>query len=293
MPVKFTLRSTGLKPFLVEDGGLLAQVDIVVKCIVIELWVWKAIWSGLQLVCLVEDVHHFDDSLHYFLLEYLFHNHNRYVELELLHDSSKFLFGQTLGYEFSRESLVCSIWLLPECVMALCEQVNHAFESSIEIEDLHFTHHQKHRVASHRNHMVLRTLIILSFCHVLWDVQENQKLINHYILSSLKVWLFARYVRANFLIKLLHGCRVNSTLTHWVFALLSRALVDEAAWELVEVLEHFIELALCQRVEVLSINWLALGAQDHIGIWLVGLQKLHGLREQGLVILEALKLFSN
>jgi hypothetical protein len=51
----------------------------------------QALSSGLQLVGLVEDVHHFDDRLHDLLLEDLFHDHDCNVELELLDDGAEFL----------------------------------------------------------------------------------------------------------------------------------------------------------------------------------------------------------
>jgi len=142
--IKFSIILFGWIPFLVEDRSLLAEIDIIVESIVIEVWIWKLVFFWLSIVCLIENIHDLNHLLHSFLLEDFLHDNDRDVELESLDHLTEFVLGHAMKNQISWEVNEFFWTLGSEVMMASLWKLHDALEYSIEGEDFHLWSQQQH-----------------------------------------------------------------------------------------------------------------------------------------------------
>jgi hypothetical protein len=81
--VKLLVLFLGLVPLLAVDEGLLLEVYIFVKSIIIELSLLNLHRTASLLVGLLKNIEHFDDIHDHILFEYIFDDHNCDILLKL------------------------------------------------------------------------------------------------------------------------------------------------------------------------------------------------------------------
>ena len=177
MPVELFLASAGEDPFVVENLSLFLQINVIVECIIVKLRIMQSFILGLTLVSLIKDVENFNDSLHDLLLENLVHYHNCNVKLELRNDLSHFILWNAIGDKVCGKACVFAFELRSESVLASRKEFNQPLKDIMEsVKVLHLLQYQELCEASYGHHVVLRTIVILSFRDVLCNFEEQHEL---------------------------------------------------------------------------------------------------------------------
>jgi len=138
MSIKYSIMLFGWSPFLIKDGGLLTKINIIVKCIVIEVWIRQFVILWLSVVRLIENVHDLNNLLHHILLEDLLHDYDSDVKLKSLDYLAELILWHTIHNQISWE-IDKLFWTLGSkvCMTSLGE-FNNALEDTIEGEYFHF-----------------------------------------------------------------------------------------------------------------------------------------------------------
>ena len=84
MSIEVLTSSLGLLPFLIEDGSLFLQINLIVQGIIVEFRISNSLSNRFNRICLIKYIHSRDNHLHHLLIKDLLHDDNAQVALELL-----------------------------------------------------------------------------------------------------------------------------------------------------------------------------------------------------------------
>mmetsp|Transcript_6557 Transcript_6557/g.10533 ORF Transcript_6557/g.10533 Transcript_6557/m.10533 type:complete len:496 (+) Transcript_6557:1066-2553(+) len=259
--IEFNSLATGCSPRLVEDVGLLLQVDVLVEGVVVEFFVGHAV-LGLAVgavVRQVEELEHFDGELNLVLLENVLHDDDGDVRLEIV-DNIQQVFLRHHGLdELARlepGQFLQELGLLSEEVaqvaVRLVQEGDHRLEGLLESEVTDLRHHEHQHHAPDYTHVELYVVLAqqrrVRLRHALVDgVQEHFDLSHEE--GHLLVFLLLELLRAvdefqkAFQIYCIVLVRVGGD-----------ALLDEGVAENFRVFELLEDFLIGQRVHISGVD---------------------------------------